>query len=551
MPQNQLHPPSDERGIPTPSNYVVRAQSSAPSAEEITFSREAVARSSVIDWIENLRPQIENSDWGDILNLDGISAVDVLVSPIYLSMLELLRRGSSAGPTSVGRLKRIRQLAYLVKVACAAVIARTRSAQPTQVDALFWPRDITHIQGQMPVASVMAQSGKRIAFFACQPRIQHQLERQGFSVVSPFRAWPMRLRAAHRDGSQRARALRRAPASPMCSVAGTDLDGTLLADALRANLVKYLPLACEAVANARAALERFDPGMLVVGNDLTFEGRAGALAARQVGIPTAVLMHGSFAVNDIQRLHVADKILVYGETYRDSLLNEGIADSRIEVTGAPYLDAIPPQQGSVNQVIQRRLGIASDAPVILVATSGPGHVVSMQHHQFVIEQIAKLSARLPDLTFLIKLHRKDRIDHYRPILAKVPYSKLHIVPHGERGYPHSIFDWLQGCRMLLTGSSTVALEAMIQNVPVVTMDFAGEISGVEFIEAGATVHVTTPAELELAVRNLVRTPQDYHQTRRNAQAYIKSAFLAVDGHSAERAAQAVAKMSTSRTTRAL
>lgn len=540
MSPNQLDNRESQIG-PTRSRATGAVNGDAKSVDVNTG--DGGTRTNVVDWLIKLRAELEGSAWQKILDLDGISALDVLVSPIYLAALDVVRRGAAGAPACSTR-RGIRDFAYLMKHAAGAVVARMRSAKPSQVDVLFWPRDVTHIQGHAPVAKALRKNGEQVAFFACQPKVQQMLDQARWPAVSPYAAWPDRLRMARRDALERVKALLAVDAISVPQIANVNLDQEVLVETLRNRLAQFLPLACQAVTNAQLALEQFGPKALVVGNDITFEGRAGALVARKKDIPSVVLMHGSFAVHDIQRLHIADKILVYGEAYRNALLHDGIEESRIEVTGAPYLDGIPTPSGRMHPLIARRLRISSETPVILVATSGPGHVVSEKHHAFVIQQIARLSARMPDVAFLVKLHRKDRIDYYHPIIRQIPYAKLHIAPHGARGYPSSIFDWLQGCRMVLTGSSTVALEAMIQKVPVVTMDFVGEISGVEFIDASATVHVTSPDELELAVRNLLYTPEVYQENMQNAARYIASAFFRVDGHSSERAAQAISAIGT-------
>ena len=56
---------------------------------------------------------------------------------------------------------------------------------------------------------------------------------------------------------------------------------------------------------------------------------------------------------------------------------------------------------------------------------------------------------------------------------------------------------------MLTGASTVAVEAMLMDVPVVTMDFRDEIHEVDFIDAGATMHVRTGEALVEAVAEIL------------------------------------------------
>src|SRR4029079_7481214 len=134
---------------------------------------------------------------------------------------------------------------------------------------------------------------------------------------------------------------------------------------------------------------------------------------------------------------------------------------------------------------------------ILVATSGPGHRISHEHHQVVIANLARLSAEFPDVPLVVKLHRKDRLEYYQQALDR--RHRLILVREESSGFPRGIFEWLSGCSVVLTGASPVAVEAMLMDVPVVTMDFCQEIRGVDFIDAGATTHVQTSDALSEAV----------------------------------------------------
>ena len=174
---------------------------------------------------------------------------------------------------------------------------------------------------------------------------------------------------------------------------------------------------------------------------------------------------------------------------------------------------------------------------MLVATSGPGHSVSLAHHLTVIENLLAVSAHLPELAFIAKLHRKDNPQHYHELAAKHPAKRrLIVVPAGSPGVPDNILDWLQGCRAVLTGALMVAIEAMMMNVPVITMDFAQELSGVEFIDAGATRHVRTLAELEDRLRAVLAAGAGSEPLPATT-AFLRDAFFALDGHSSDRVAE--------------
>ena len=194
---------------------------------------------------------------------------------------------------------------------------------------------------------------------------------------------------------------------------------------------------------------------------------------------------------------------------------------------------IPQDKRDANPEISARLGLAAGQPLVVVATSGPGHSVSQRHHQMVAEGVAKLSAAIPNALVVAKLHRKDRIEYYQQMIRRHPESRLQVIANGTPGYPDDIFDWLQGCSLLITGASAVAHEAMFMDVPVVTIDFAGELSGTNFIDAGATTHVRDFVELEQAVRRLIESPDAALAARQRGRGFLEDMYFKLDGRSAE------------------
>jgi hypothetical protein len=89
----------------------------------------------------------------------------------------------------------------------------------------------------------------------------------------------------------------------------------------------------------------------------------------------------------------------------------------------------------------------------------------------------------------------------------------------------------------------VAIEAMMMHVPVITMDFADELAGVEFIDSGATRHVRSAGELEERLRAILAAGSGAEPLPATT-AFLGDAFYALDGHSADRVAQCLLALAT-------
>lgn len=504
-----------------------------------TGAVEPISRAAVLHWLDAARAAVKGTPWAEQLMIDRIDALEVLLEPLHLELLGALR--GAADPHAAGERSslamRARWLGYRLKKMYQEGRARLAANRTGRVTTLFWPRELTHINAQLPVLASLQRRGGSCAVLACHPRTFDQLRSRGIDAVSTCAAWPDVVRRARRTGRERSRVAAGGPAVKLPAFA-TRNRSIALEPIWRATVCRLLPDVFEAVANARAAIQRFEPEVLVIGNDITLQGRAACLVAQSQGVPTAVLMHGNVTGDELNGRHVAGEIIVYGEASRRELIRLGGDAARILACGAPYLDQRPRQTGSVDPRLAARLGLRPQDRWILAATSGPGDRISHQHHQLVVQNLLRLATTMPEVHLVIKLHRKDRAEHYKG-LQSVPGGRFHVLPFCEPGLPASIFDWLQGCPLVLTGASSVAVEAMLLDVPVITMDFCGEINDVDFIDAGTSMHVTNYQALAAAVDRVLASPTSWSDVRDRVQQYLEDAFLLLDGRSADRAADAI------------
>jgi UDP-N-acetylglucosamine 2-epimerase len=499
---------------------------------------EPVDHAAILDWLDSVRAGLRAAPFADLLELDGLNVLDVLFKQLYLSMLKALRNRVAPSPDrALG--PRMHVWAYHQKMAWRQRLAARRTKPVRPADFVLWPRENTHAAILLPVAHALRQRGASCELLACQTAMFNRLRGQEVEAVYTGGAWPQVVRKARKDGISRAAQLTAGGRWPVPPFENASIDS--LEQVVRHTVISQLPHVSESIANARAALDRFGCRVLVVGNDLTMEGRAGCRVAAARGIPSAAFMHGNISASPVHAYQAADRLLAFGESQRRDLLRLGIADERIVVCGAPSLDRRPRQTARIHPLAQSQLGLKSGEPWILVATSGPGHRISHAHHEKIVANLVRLSTALPDVPLVIKLHHKDRLENYREGLKDYAGQKIFVVPYEKPGFPTNIFDWLQGCSMVLTGMSSVAMEAMLMDVPVITMDYCDEIHGADFIDAGATLHVRTGEALEAAVRTILAGGAPGNLCQR-VQAYLKDAYFALDGGSASRGAAALCEL---------
>jgi UDP-N-acetylglucosamine 2-epimerase len=502
------------------------------------------APAEVLASVARVSAALRQSSRFELLDLDGCDALDVLVSPLFTGALNAVR--TQRLPAARSPLARAKTWASRVKQrwnerrrgALAAAIGKT--------DILFWPREITHIAVLNPVAEVLKSRGSEYRFVTSDLKTFNDARLAGLNPSLAGAAWPSEIRRAAANGRRRARQLVR-QGTP-ANLLPEDPDGELITASMHRTLCLHLENAAVATATGRLVLEHFRPRVLVVGNDLTMEGRAACLEASRRGIPTAAFMHGNITGGVLHGEHCADQLLVFGEAHRRILMDLGTDSSHITICGAPQLDRRVRPSQTIDPRLKAGLKLRDGHPWILVATSGPGQSVSHAHHAQVVENLARLARSLPDVPMVCKLHRKDRVEYYDDLLSQCADLNVSVVPRSNTAYPYDIFEWLKGCSLVLTGASTVAVEAMLMNVPVITMDFFGELTNVDFIEAGATVHVTSAEELQTAVHSVLKSGLPA-EVQASVRKYVEDAFCSLDGKSAERGANALVEMATAGTGR--
>jgi hypothetical protein len=503
-----------------------------------------VDRDEIFTWMRAAGIALRQSRWAPALTERGVDVFDACIAPINLYLLALARRPDSRSPTlrarAAARIDDLRtdrpwRRAYLHQK------ARWQSVSRTRAEVVFWPVEPTHLRQLVPIARELRRLGVSYRFVACRPWIFDALRRLGERPIYTKALWEDRLTAARGIGVDAAARLEAAPGI-LLPVGPGSCPPEQVVRVLRNVLTEMLPGVHASIETTEAIVRDLGPKVLVVGNDVTYEGRTAVLRARTRGLPTISTMHGSVTGEPLDGAHIADRFLLYGENDRRELQRRGNDSARLMVCGAPYLDECPRQTGRIDPAIAKRLRLSDHRPYILAATSGPGHCTSFQHFSGLVESVMRLSARLPHVDVVAKLHKKDRVEYYRVPKARVPENRLQIVPYFSDGLPVDIFSWLQGCALVLTTASTVAVESMLMNVPVITMDFASEYKDVDFIEAGATVHVTTEVDLERTVRTLLEQPDAFSDVRQRARSFVTDAFGPLDARSAERCAAALCQL---------
>jgi len=133
------------------------------------------------------------------------------------------------------------------------------------------------------------------------------------------------------------------------------------------------------------------------------------------------------------------------------------------------------------------------------------------------------------LHFIFKLHRKDKEAYYKETVSL--FSNTCIVPF-INSVSEDIYEWIFHSDLLITGASTTALEALVLEKPVITMDLLGELPTFDFITFGATLHTRHKERLIENLASIIEKTIVHEESRRRASEYLKECFANFGGTSA-------------------
>ncbi|MBL7096002.1 UDP-N-acetylglucosamine 2-epimerase [candidate division KSB1 bacterium] len=473
-----------------------------------------------------------------------LDILDLLVSSLYLAAIQ--SQYKSIYEVIPFRILPVRKkisqfpkrlwahLEYILQERKRSKLVQLNKTQNTKADIVFWPVEPTHLDQQIPVAKILTEKGVQFNFITNQIKVYKNIRQEGFNAqfidIKPYSIPLNNFDIIDlRDQIDKDNFKGSAP-----------IIDKKVVDFVSFTIGNMLDIVSMLICYIFEFIDMVKPRIIVVGNDLTLEGRVATRICQAIGINCACIMHGSIEGELWHGLHIVDNYFVYGQLAKDYLVSLGIQPQNLIVSGAPYIDRLNVAKKSVHPMLMKKLRLKNDDGFVLLALSQPGYCPSYEHFNCIVESVVKLSAHKPEINIIAKLHRGDNKKNYRKIKRQYPDNRLHVVENGRKGYPQNIFDWLNGCKLAITGASTVALEAMLMNVPVITVDYMNEYRGVDFIEMGTTIHVKTESELFEAIQNVLHSSNKYKDVMRKAQQYINTYFYKPNGRASERIADYLA-----------
>lgn len=398
-----------------------------------------------------------------------------------------------------------------------------------KVDIVFWPTEPTHLDQQLPIAHNLKLKNISYTFATDRAKLIEVLLHKNEPVLvftSPknYFKWSLIKNKV------------KATLHQMFSIQNS-FDKKyffIILELLRKNI----PIILKCINDTELLLKKNNPKIVFLGNDISIEGATAAqIINNRYGLAVSI-MHGNLT-SLVHKYHNLDLFFVYGENDKNILLDLGVNPKSIEISGAPYLDGTDLASNyPVNANLASLFSLSLKKPYALILLSGPGESISMEHHLMVIEYLKRISIEYSDIQFVVKLHRKDKLEFYN----NYPIKHNLLISSNDTNYPESIFEWFRGCSFIITGASTAGKEALLMKIPVITMDLMDELIEIDFIDKNISLHVKNYKDLISAINDIFSQNEQVVEVMQRAELYIEDCFYKRDTASSNRVVESLSSM---------
>ena len=334
----------------------------------------------------------------------------------------------------------------------------------------------------------------------------------------------------------------------LCQYQEKDLYNTLF-HRLRFYFSSVFPMLVKYIEMGKKMIEAEKPDLILLQNEYGSFEHALVIAGKLKNVPTVAIQHGiiipvthfglyMFNKAFKDQMTLPDKTCVYGSYYQDLLVNKSIYDSnQVVVTGSPRYDMLfSLHEFASRKEILIKFVVNPKHQIVLWTTSC--HVYTWEENTRNIEAMNSAFRDLQEVTLIIKQHPGEGTKYtglLKENLSTTDSADILLVPKDANTY-----ELLLTCDLLVTKTSTTALEAIALNKPVIVLDLMEKEPSIEYVREGVAATAHSKNDLKKTIRQLLAddTVLELHRSE-----YIKTRLYQIDGNATRRVVDLVIRLS--------
>lgn len=311
-------------------------------------------------------------------------------------------------------------------------------------------------------------------------------------------------------------------------------------------LEKEIPRLRERINNIKHLFHQKRWDCLIVDEDVSPNNKALVLIAKAFRIPSLVIQHGiPFRSVPVAYSPVsATAIAVWGKRSEELLRSWNVPAQKIQMVGAPRYDLISEMKENPQNATKLKRGLGLTAKHVLFLALDPfredhrpdfsGLFLTQLQTKLLVETVLAACGQLTDADLVIKLHPRERNEALirEWVLSFPGADKVKIIKNCNT------LLLVQACDLLMTEFSTVALEALLLDKPVVTINLHGYKDAQPYFEDGLTKRAHNAESL---LKFISEGLQGKNSIASNA---LQQYFYQIDGRASERTAELIERIMT-------
>lgn len=280
---------------------------------------------------------------------------------------------------------------------------------------------------------------------------------------------------------------------------------------------------------AKEVIHAEKPDVVVTIDDRSPFGKTVNVISKSLGVPTLMVQHGIVADHPIYGPICSDKMAVFGHVFKDALVKRGVNPDDIVVTGQPRFDVLVNTKYD-KKWIYEKLNLNGEKGLIVFASTD----LPDDEKELTVRELCAAMKQFPDKQLVIKPHPSDDGAMFVDLLCK--FNLDAIVVHDY------LYELLSACDLLITTWSTVGLEAMILDKPIIVINLMNRPDMTSYVERGAAIEVKKIGDGIRAFEMALYDSTAIENMKLNREKFLRDYAYKSDGKSSERVAELIKTM---------
>jgi len=292
------------------------------------------------------------------------------------------------------------------------------------------------------------------------------------------------------------------------------------------------------------ALQMKQPKLIITANTKNWDGRLFTEIGNSCGINTLTIQEGLYEIPSFHHMFNSERIALQGEEVKNDFLKSGVEEGRLVVTGAPVYDFIKDnvrirkEADSLKYLEKYRIDLKKG---LIVFASQPcdKKLYKIEEKRRILVSLRMAMANFPDKTLVVKLHPYESYEELPDSILEKDCDKNIVVMKDI-----NIFDLIYICDLLITKWSTCALEAILLDKLVMTINLGLAPDPFPYADNNVALGVYREEDILPSLRRILYDKNTKEKLKENHSKFIEKYAYRLDGNATDRIVSLMQEMMT-------